>query len=109
MSSTLHLSCLTYGFVVIWIPVQTTLIYLVNYYKMWNKIIYNLLSCTQKSNMKITTKYSRVYGVEMIFMIELNSKPKSVVGIRQVNKSTARALPKQDQQLLTGVWTMTLA
>ena len=103
MSSILHLSCLTYSFDVISIPVQTTLIYLVNYYKMWNKIIYNLLSCTQKSNMKITTKYSRVYGAEMIFMIELNSKPKSVVGIRQVNESPARALPKQDQQVF-GRW-----
>ena len=35
-------------------------------------------------------------------MIKLNSKPKSVVGNRQVNESP---LPKQDQQVLTGVWT----
>ena len=49
--------------------------------------------------MKITTKYSRVYQAEMIFMIELNSKPKSVVGNRQVSESPARALPKQDQQV----------
>ena len=68
-----------------------------------------MLSCTQKSNMKITTKYSRVYQAEMIFMIELNSKPKSVVGNRQVNKSMARVLPKQDQQVLRSVWKMTLA
>ena len=68
-----------------------------------------MLSCTQKSNMKISTKYSRVYVAEMIFMIELNSKPKSIVGIRQVNESPARALPKQDQQVLRSVWKMTLA
>ena len=36
-------------------------------YKLWNKIIYNLLNCTQISYMKITTKYSRVYQAEMIF------------------------------------------
>ena len=29
--------------------------------------------------MKLITKYSRVYQAEMIFMIELNSKPKSFV------------------------------
>ena len=38
-------------------------------------------------------------------MIKLNSKPKSIVGNRQVNESPARALPKQDQQVLAGVWT----
>ena len=59
--------------------------------------------------MKLITKYNRLYQAEMIFMIELNSKPKSVVGNRQVNKCSSRALPKQDQQVLRSVWKMTLA
>ena len=35
-------------------------------------------------------------------MIKIDYKPKSVVGNRQVNESP---LTKQDQQVLTGVWT----